>query len=591
MTRRICMLGTVFALAACEAPITVAPDPGTLLLRAVRATGTSAVLPLDGGVVHIEGPTSRTVTMTPGTTKTIDGLQPGTYTVALEGMIGAELESFGETGGVTVTAGHNTPVTVTLASFVPTLSNVPSSTIIGQSLTVSFTPITKATGYRVEWDTNPDFPNPTQQETTSTSVTIPVDASGTIYIRVRARNRFGTLSRASPTASTTATFEAPDVLREKAIEAFALAFSGGDTQEGLVLLDGLFADEWVSSGTSGAHQEIDQRNVSLSNASLATVFRNLHRARLAADFAALRTALETPSDPGLPEMEDLAAFTYVLFAETFCSGVPFSEIDSEGHITPGPALTTQEMLEAARARLEEAQVTAPTGSAPYFLALLGKARAALGMGDYAAARAYAAQVPTDFNYIIPHSANPVERSNAIYVLNTVAREWSGADQEGGNGLAFRTEADPRVVWRRVPADNLGADNTTPQYDLLKYPDRATPVTLTSGMEARLIDAESLTRMGDLAGAVATLNEFRATVDLPPFAPGSPNEVLADVMHERAFWLFATGHRTGDLRRFGLEQSVPQGAYFKGGSYGSDNDLPIPTEPENNPSGLRCMSRS
>ena len=58
--------------------------------------------------------------------------------------------------------------------------------------------------------------------------------------------------------------------------------------------------------------------------------------------------------------------------------------------------------------------------------------------------------------------------------------------------------------------------------------------------------------------------------------------------ERAFWFFGTGHRLGDLRRlvrqYGrpAESVFPTGLYFKGGTYGPDVNLPIPSQEANNP---------
>jgi hypothetical protein len=61
-----------------------------------------------------------------------------------------------------------------------------------------------------------------------------------------------------------------------------------------------------------------------------------------------------------------------------------------------------------------------------------------------------------------------------------------------------------------------------------------------------------------------------------------------VFRERAFWLFSTGHRTGDLRRlvrhYGRTPATvfPTGAWHKGGNYGADVTMPIPQAEQNNP---------
>jgi hypothetical protein len=68
--------------------------------------------------------------------------------------------------------------------------------------------------------------------------------------------------------------------------------------------------------------------------------------------------------------------------------------------------------------------------------------------------------------------------------------------------------------------------------------------------------------------------------------------------ERAFWLYATGHRLGDMRRLirqygqAVDAVFPTGAYHKGGGiYGSDVNLPLPIEEQNNPNSQGCLDRN
>jgi starch-binding outer membrane protein, SusD/RagB family len=61
-----------------------------------------------------------------------------------------------------------------------------------------------------------------------------------------------------------------------------------------------------------------------------------------------------------------------------------------------------------------------------------------------------------------------------------------------------------------------------------------------------------------------------------------------VFRERAFWLFGTGHRTGDLRRLvrhygrAAPSVFPTGVWHKGGNYGADVTMPLPQAEQNNP---------
>ena len=67
--------------------------------------------------------------------------------------------------------------------------------------------------------------------------------------------------------------------------------------------------------------------------------------------------------------------------------------------------------------------------------------------------------------------------------------------------------------------------------------------------------------------------------------------------ERAFWLFSTGHRLGDLRRLArqygrpVESVYPTGLYVKGGLYGNAVSLPIPRDEQNNPKFVQCTNQS
>jgi len=70
-----------------------------------------------------------------------------------------------------------------------------------------------------------------------------------------------------------------------------------------------------------------------------------------------------------------------------------------------------------------------------------------------------------------------------------------------------------------------------------------------------------------------------------------------LFRERAFWLFLTGHRQGDLRRlirqYGRSQSdvYPIGLYLNTAfSFGSDVTMPIPGSEFANPLYTGCISR-
>ena len=68
--------------------------------------------------------------------------------------------------------------------------------------------------------------------------------------------------------------------------------------------------------------------------------------------------------------------------------------------------------------------------------------------------------------------------------------------------------------------------------------------------------------------------------------------------ERAFWLYGTAHRLGDMRRLvegtasggygrAFNTVYPSGTYPKGGVFGQDRSLPVPIEEQNNPNFVEC----
>jgi len=111
------------------------------------------------------------------------------------------------------------------------------------------------------------------------------------------------------------------------------------------------------------------------------------------------------------------------------------------------------------------------------------------------------------------------------------------------------------------------------------------MTLSSGIEARLIEAEAALNAGDPSW-FTTLNTLRATMIVPAMAPIASMPVTTDakvdlLYQERAFWLYLTGRRLGDLRRLmrnygrGAETLFPTGPYsMRGGNYSTATAIPF-----------------
>lgn len=397
-----------------------------------------------------------------------------------------------------------------------------------------------------------------------------------------------------------------------AVGDFQIAYSGaGD--DSFLTVTSLITDELFSSGTFITRTVTDQRQqqpTAQGNTS-DPAFTRLQRARRSlrdagAAVESFRTdPLVSPTATArITELKALEGFTYVALAEGFCSGIPFSETERGAPRETGQPLSTEQVFNEAMQRFDAA-LAASAGSN---LAKVGRARALLNNGDFQAAAAAVADVPTSFVYFIEHSPNSGRQYNPIFSLQANGR-YSVSDREGGNGLPFRSAMDPRVPWIEDPAG--GFDKAYRLFINLRYPSFSANVPLADGIEARLIEAEAALRAGDVGTWLTRLNDLRANVrslmtaryeDYATFVPGpnNPTSTLApltdpgtgpareDLMfQERAFWLFNTGHRLGDMRRmirqYGrpAESVFPSGEYFKGGNYGPDVNFPIPFDEANN----------
>jgi hypothetical protein len=345
----------------------------------------------------------------------------------------------------------------------------------------------------------------------------------------------------------------------------------------------------------------------------------------------------------VPEQPTLQAHTYALegYAETFlaelyCSGIPLSTVDFAGDYTYRPGSSTAAVFTHARALFDTALTLAGDSTCFTHLAAVGKARALLALGDYAGAAAAVAAVPDAYRYQVSYTdANGLSANN--FATLSAGHVWFAtvADREGTNGLDYRTSGDPRTTVTQRGTYQVGgisfpiyhpnrySDSTVDPTTLAVTLTGAGPIVLASGVEARLIEAEAALQAGDAGTWLAKLNALRTdgtydtTATSPPDTlwhagtggvaglgpladPGTAAGRVDPLFRERAFWLFLTGHRQGDLRRLirqydrSDEQVYPVGAYPNGTfgeQYGSDVTVPIPTaERTLNPLFTGCISR-
>lgn len=307
------------------------------------------------------------------------------------------------------------------------------------------------------------------------------------------------------------------------------------------LFSGLIADELRASGTWVWWHELDKQgrfDLDAPTSDLMNVshhwWRSLSRARFLADEAYARIQSQDSS----PERSPLAALTRLY------SGIALRDIGEYFCVAAydgGPAEQPAQSLERAEQRLGEAIVIARAAGVDSIAqaAHLVRARVRFSRGDLAGALSDARAVRTGFVWFAHFRNAANEDNNLVMQLNQRAE----ATVEG----PFQETGDPRV-----PVQNTGkkaADNLTPRFDQLKL-ERYANMPLAKWQEARLIEAEILLRQGEVAQAVALLNEVRGAAKLEALGASlGQAEAWSALKRERRHELFLEGHRMLDMRRF------------------------------------------
>lgn len=408
-------------------------------------------------------------------------------------------------------------------------------------------------------------------------------------------------------------------LRAAAIGNFS-NFYGGSVNVGANLYGGLVSDELINARPGADH--IDQRafnentfpNTAWNNFSQA--YTQLIRARKSLiQYSPVGATRSTQ----IGHLHALSGMSLTIAGELFCNGVPLSNADdADPKFT---TVTNAEMFARALVQSDSALASLSTSAAdlPFRnLARIGKARALVDLARFADAAAVvgaggdgagSAAVATSFVFNAEYSATTLV--NVIFDWMVGTANFGPSEREGGNGLNFISASDARVPISATV--RLGQDGSTRVNTILGYPNGASPTRLATGVEARLIEAEAAFRAGSAAGMIAALNTARADagartgwsitttggVDpLPPLVdPGTDATRIDLLFRERAFWMYLTTHRVGDLRRLVRQYTRPatsvwpNGAYFKGGTYGTDQNITPSFAERNNANWTGCTDRN
>ncbi len=418
----------------------------------------------------------------------------------------------------------------------------------------------------------------------------------------------------SPSAINSAT--AADALWAGALAEWNIAMNHGTggNREGLWNWEALFTDELRSSDTFSQRNDADQRNLAANDGVLTPIYNTAQQARGRARDAINALLVYDQSPTGMTHVGEMyLAMGYIEMemSQAFCNGIPFGEtVDGVPQYTQ--PLTDAEGFALAIARMDTA-LTYLTGTDSSTInvknaVLVTKARAQVDLGDFAAAAATVASVPTNFQYNFTYSQTTFD--NEWWVMGPSVKRYNAGDSVDiagriKNAIPFLQLKDPRVL-----VDSLGPvaeDGHSLYYPVVNF-GRDDPTPPLSGIDARLIQAEAQLQAGSISGMMTILNNLRASpqvigaMNVPAMAalPTPPDLTSATDLffREKALWQFERGYRMDDLRRlvrqYGRTQDnvFPSGPFTRNGTpsgnFGTQVAFPVPDYEMVNPNFHGCI---
>jgi hypothetical protein len=339
-----------------------------------------------------------------------------------------------------------------------------------------------------------------------------------------------------------------------------------------------------STGSFGISAVWQRGELSSDDMDLDTHWEQAQQARWLAENGAARIEAD-PSDPQLLARAYLyAGYANRLLGETMCQAV----------IDGGPAEPYTVFLQRAESWFGRA-VDTGTGDLRT-AAMAGRASVLADLGQWTEAAALAAQIPIAFQYAIPYQnvgsdaqRNRIEWASHAepYRAHTQWNTWYGE--------YYDATQDPRVPYRftnEVGDAAIDCCGQVPWWPQQKHATPDAPITLSSGAEMRLIEAEHALIENDIPAAVALINSLRTAAGVPTVSATTAEEAWSALKRERGIVLWLEGRRMGDRRRW--EEAGRPGAFHPlelpgtdatVGSHLTQQDLcfPIPpSEQDTNP---------
>jgi hypothetical protein len=417
----------------------------------------------------------------------------------------------------------------------------------------------------------------------------------------------------SPSAINSAT--AADALWAGALARWSATMNGGGgNTEALWNWEALFTDEDRSVDTFSQRNDADSRNLATNDGVLTPIYNNAQQARGRARDAINALLTYDQSATGqqhVGEMYLMMGYIEMEMSQAFCNGIPFGEtVDGVPQYTQ--PLTDAQGFALASSRIDTA-LTYLTGTDAASLnikyaALVTKARAQVDLGNFAAAAALVASVPTSFQYNFNYSQTTFD--NEWWVMGASVKRYSAGDSvdvagQIFNAIPFARLGDPRVS---ITDTHTQAEDNHSDFVQVNNWGRDDPIPPLSGIDARLIEAESHLQTGDIAGMMTILNALRTSPQIigkfavPAMAalPTPPDLTTATNLffREKALWQFQRGYRLDDLRRlvrqYGRtqDQVFPSGNFTRNGTpagqFGTQVAFPVPDYEMINPNFHGCI---
>jgi starch-binding outer membrane protein, SusD/RagB family len=321
----------------------------------------------------------------------------------------------------------------------------------------------------------------------------------------------------------------------------------------------------------------------------------------------------------------LVAYIELLVAENYCAGLPLATPTSTG-VSYGMPLSTDSLLGVAESHFDSSLAYAGADPVVGPLASVGLGRARLDRANYTGAAMAVSGVATSFVYNI--TLQPGGYNNFGF---TESNYWNFAlteqrclvatpvDRKGVNGLPYISAHDARLVFDSTLTETcdgayVGFPDSVAYYPV-KVGNPSSNIALATGVEARLIEAEAALHAGQVNTWTTDLNALRSTVPMADLTADSTTTASADrqvdvMFRERAFWMWGTASRLGDMRRLVRQYGRDPGTVFAVGtfpdgttatlpapipSYGTDVNLTLPTGAgglsDPNPNYKGCISKS